>query len=109
MRIPLLAFSLAGLSACVPNIEDAPEQAAAAYCERAAECGWLSEDEVSACAVNNQDIFENLWTEVTCEDGFDRDSWSHCIDVLEKVDCGDTIALGWGDINDGCNSDAVCL
>lgn len=109
-RLALTSAALVSLLlACVPAVDSAPQLAAEAYCQRAADCGWVSEDELEGCEESATASFEGVWTTTTCEDGFERDGWSECIETIDTLDCGDTIVLGWGDINDACRANSICI
>lgn len=105
--VPAFA-ALALFTACVPDVEDAPQVAAEVYCERSVECGWTEEDELDDCVDLSEDVFEAFWPEDDCSAGLEREGWKQCMETVETLDCEGSLS-GWlTDVGEDCDRLSVC-
>ncbi|MCB9763997.1 MAG: hypothetical protein H6739_29775 [Alphaproteobacteria bacterium] len=108
LRTPLVAATLAALVACTPSVEDAPDQAAATYCDRAVECNWIASSEAEDCLDNIEDVFQAAWPTDNCG-VIVREDWKQCLDQIDTIDC-DSALQGLELIlpNEACGIQQVC-
>lgn len=108
LGLTLLFCAQAALTACVPDVTEAPQVAAETYCDRAVECGWTDEVDLEDCIDLSEDIFSAFWPEEDCSAGLEREGWNTCMDTLENLDCESSLS-GWpADIGEACDLVGVC-
>ncbi len=96
------------LAACgPPDLEDAHDEAAEAYCDRAIDCDWIPVAQEQECFDTMQPIFVLEWTVQDCEDNISRSSWNDCVDALGDMSCDDEV---WGinNVPGECDESILC-
>ncbi len=95
------------LIACgIPDAEDAPEEAAELYCDRAVECDWIAIAQQQDCVDEYAYLFQLNWPTRQCDGAIDRSSWRECEDALEAMACDNE---DWGVSQIGeCDASRVC-
>jgi len=96
------------LLACgAPELEDAHDEAAAAYCDRAITCDWIPVAQEQECLDTMEPIFSSEWTIARCEDNIGRAAWKDCEDALGLMACDNE---GWGihNIPGECDESILC-
>lgn len=107
MRILFPLAMTASLVACAPSLEKGPEVAVDRYCDRAIECNWFEPDEEDTCQGDVVGVFDAMWTDNGCAEGFDNKAWGECMDALAVLDC-ESWVLGMDSVAEFCERGAVC-
>ena len=107
LHILSITFATLCLAACVPSYTKGPDVAASRYCQRAVECDWIARDDMEDCVDDTEDVFEGLWPESQCEDGFVQAEWNDCMQALDEISCDNV--LGALQVAAGaCSASQVC-